>query len=116
MDDLSTSDSSNSSMSTTLSGSTNRDTDLLDCILEEEEIEEKDKMFEITIVAISTTINQRSESYTRDRITWQEHIQELFDKGPTAFARMYRMKYESFNKLLKIIQPYLKTDQKMSMV
>ena len=116
MDDLSTSNSSNSSMSTTLSSSTNRNTDSLDYILEEEEIEEEDKMFEITIVAILTTINQRLESYTRDRITWQEHIQELFDKGPTAFARMYRMKYESFNKLLKIIKPYLKTDQKMSMV
>ena len=116
MDDLSTSNSSNSSMSTMLSSSTNRDTDLLDYILEEEEIEEDNEMFEITIVAISTTINQRSESYTHDRITWQEHIKELFDEGPTAFARMYRMKYESFNKLLKIIKPYLKTDQKMSIV
>jgi hypothetical protein len=45
MDDLSTSNSSNSSMSTMLSGSTNRDTDLLDYILEEEEIEEEDDMF-----------------------------------------------------------------------
>ena len=79
-------------------------------------MEEEDEIFELTIVAISTTINQRSEAYTRDRITWQEHLQELFDEGPTAFARMYRMKYESFNKLLKIIKPYLKTDQKMSMV
>jgi hypothetical protein len=103
-------------MSTMLSCSTNRDTDLFDYIFEEEEVEEEDEIFETNIAAISTIINQRSEAYTCDRISWQEHIQELFDEGPTAFARMYRMKYESFNKLLIIIKPYLKTDSKMSMI
>ena len=71
MDDLSTSDSSNSSMSTTLSGSTNRDTDLLDYILEEEEIEEEDKMFKSYFdnnqskVGCRTYFQQRARTSTK---------------------------------------------------
>ena len=81
MDDYSgTSDSSNSSITV----STDGDTDLLDYILEEAEIEgEDDEMLETTIAALLTTINQRSEAHTRDRMRWEEHIQKLFNKGPT---------------------------------
>ena len=88
--------STSNSLNSSITVSTNGDTDVLDYILEEEEIEEEDdEMLETTIAALLTTINQRSEAYTCNRMRWEEHIQKLFKEGPTGTA-YYSGHYQAF--------------------
>ncbi len=44
------------------------------------------------------------------------HWEQLHEEGPQSFARLYRMNYFSFMKLLDVLRPALLTNEKMSRV
>jgi hypothetical protein len=56
--------------------------------------------------------NERGSFYTRNRLMWERHVQELQKEG--AFSRVYRMSLIAFNKLKLILQPLLEVDAERS--
>ena len=81
----------------------------------DEEVEEE--LFQLELLGgLSTIIQEERSYYIRDRLLWNQHVQKLLEEGPTAFDRVYRMSYESFKKLVEIIKPHLKVEEKMTML
>jgi hypothetical protein len=58
--------------------------------------------------------NSRQSFYVRNRLEWNAHVSELFDEGPLAFYKLYRMDFASFNKLCSLINPFVIVDSVMS--
>jgi DDE superfamily endonuclease len=52
----------------------------------------------------------RARVHPRRRVHWDRHVQETLDESPYAFARMYRMEYDSFLKLHSYLSPLLSQD------
>ena len=50
------------------------------------------------------TKKRRPSFYVRDRLEWENHVEELMAEGGDAFARLYRMQLDSFTKLCDIIR------------
>ena len=93
--------------------------DFFDDILSDEEYHEyKKRAFLVSTFAAVGAIKrmkvERDQAYVRSRIEWHAHVSSLLEEGPHTFARFYRMSYSSFNKLLKLLKPYLVVDKGMA--
>lgn len=49
----------------------------------------------------------RRSIYEPRRLVWDEHVQDLGQRGPHCFKRFYRMDVSSFNKLVGLLRPRL---------
>jgi hypothetical protein len=56
--------------------------------------------------------NFRKPPVFRERLNWEIHVQRLIEEGE--FSKMYRMHYESFNKLVQLLSPALLVDVNQS--
>ena len=58
----------------------------------------------------------RPSFYVRDRLEWNNHVEELMSEGDDAFLRIYRMEYTSFTKLCDILRSDVEADAQMSWI
>jgi hypothetical protein len=82
----------------------------------EEDDDEDDCSNLMMIAAVISTVSkkQRMAFVVRDRIEWEDHVDNLLCEGESAFARMYRMSHGSFTKLCSILHPHLTINAEMS--
>ena len=59
---------------------------------------------------------RRPSFYVRDRLEWSKHVDDLLEEGNDAFARLYRMSFDSFRKLCAIIHGKVEVDEEMSRI
>jgi DDE superfamily endonuclease len=69
-----------------------------------------------SIAVVKSRRKSRKACFVRTRLEWDLHVEQLHEEGPQSFARLYRMNYSSFMKLLDILRPALLTNEKMSRV
>ena len=74
-------------------------------ILEQDKKKKKEKKLIICLLAFLPSLlgGQRDSFYVRHRMNWAEHVHLLHQEGTTAFYAMYRMEYQSFQKLVDLI-------------
>jgi hypothetical protein len=82
-----------------------KDTDLTAMLLED------DPMDMIPIFALVSNVIVRSDRQFRERMKWENHVEELFDEGPLEFAIQYRMSYKAFMGLCAILEPIIKSEK-----
>jgi hypothetical protein len=69
--------------------------------------------FTLLMIYIATYYdNERDTFFSRNRINWDRHVQELVNEN--AFGRVYRMSLEAFNQLCIYLDPLLLVDEDMS--
>ena len=69
-----------------------------------------------SIAVVKLRRKSRKTCFVRTRLEWHLHVEQLHEEGPQSFARLYRMNYSSFMKLLDVLRPALLTNEKMSRV
>jgi hypothetical protein len=52
--------------------------------------------------------------FVRNRLEWDLHVTHLMEEGPSAFVRLYRMQHASFERLCRLIEPFISIDERMS--
>ncbi len=57
----------------------------------------------VFLAAAAAANNLRPLYNVRDRLDWDSHVAKLFQEGPLAFYRQYRMGYASFVKLCSLV-------------
>ena len=99
------------------SSSSDSDSDMALLFDSDEEAEEERMIMIYAIVGdyMERLAKKRRPSfYVRDRLEWNNHVEELKAEGGDAFARLYRMKLESFTKLCDILRSEVEVHEQMS--
>jgi DDE superfamily endonuclease len=92
------------------------DDDFFESLLnDDEDDEEEDEimlffMLEAYTSEMASAVKRRLSFYVRNRLEWGAHVAELAEEGPHAFSRLYRLQPETFAKLCRIIDPFIRKD------
>lgn len=52
--------------------------------------------------------------FTRERVEWIHHLDQLTRQSQDRFGRTYRMSISQFDRLVRILRPYIEVDAEMS--
>ena len=74
--------------------------------------EDKDDLDFCALSACLLAKDFRKPPIFRERLNWEIHVRRLIEEGE--FSKMYRMRYESFNKLVQLLSPALLVDVNQS--
>ena len=66
--------------------------------------------FLILVHYLSNKKATRRKCHPRFCLAWDLHVARLYQESPTAFERIYRMSYTSYQKLCSWIEPYVRVD------
>jgi hypothetical protein len=76
---------------------------------ESDEEEDDDIILSFVCTAAAESSLRRS-AHVRERLHWDSHVAKLFDEGPLAFYRQYRMEHSSFMKLCNLLHEFVRVD------
>jgi hypothetical protein len=69
-------------------------------------------ILQLLLIYTTTTDGERAQSYFRERLTWDKHVDNLIREG--SFKKMYRMSINAFRYLCVLLDPFLYVDEIMS--
>jgi hypothetical protein len=91
----------------------------IDMATDDEEMDDEEmETVEQVLSAIPTMLTEQRNNQIpiRDRMEWDNHVQQLMEEGPMEFTRMYRICHSSFLKIVDIVRPSLIINETMSQV
>lgn len=84
--------------------------------------EEEDNIIDDDFIVFAAAAEEESSRnppasfHVRDRLEWEEHVAQLMLEGESSFSRMYRMSYESFQELARLLHPFISVNATMSKI